>query len=891
VNYTWLHYQYAVEVVMNKLFKTFLFSVFLPFDLCGQNNQLNQNEIYSSYVQTREDHRQELVEVFERHEVTYDQSGRAFQVQTWVRQVHTPMIDNIVMHHHSKEHNAYACSAVEQPKSAVQKQKQARSLSVSKPEFSGQSRQSYQPEIVNQQNHASVYVGPSRVQQSVDSIENILQRQEADRATLERIDEGCQAVYFRNLREMKELKTYTFEGIVKHLLADDRLDNRRTLELYEFYINYRSIALFFWKNRFRKDLLFGLPAKNKRQLETKKAVEKQRLKVEAEKIESIKAGQRLQAQSEIDRKNKDQVELDKQIQQQAKLQEEKAESEKITAQCECEAEFIKNHKDCACCVTLPRDLESLCHEYENIPLFCDESMSVDQQNRMQQREQALEQTKQENYEQYEKEYAFAASIEGYLRSQDLNPNDFQKFCGTALQQVLHGEICEVFEQVAQQVRVMPYPSQLLCNATNFADAAHDVNKSEFVRLTGVLLDVAWSYAVLPNLMYVEYSGAVASGIVHSFAGFVHMSRHPLQTGKALGKALWFAAETFSLMQLHATYPDEVAPLLQQRKELIAQSVKTLAKGFAESSGPKKMEMLTQFGADFYIPGRTLHAFGAACGVIGKQARIGQTLEGAASMLAEDLGVADILDEAAQRARQLELATQEATAKHVLAELMEAEGQAARAAQGVARGLRPFDVVAAEVRALNGIIPVDNAQLLAEIMEWIEIKLKDVSLDINCFSLEMFNNVQCLHNGTLKTIKFKFNHFVNFELAVQDVVVGNQIVIHGGHLSGSCERLARTGLVRIMKECTLKGGCRQFILEDLITGRCFPKTEFPLEWSLEEISTSLIESFDNIIGLEKNANKPGAFVRRVRRCDGFELSFVYEPVDNQILNIITIWPHG
>ena len=88
---------------------------------------------------------------------------------------------------------------------------------------------------------------------------------------------------------------------------------------------------------------------------------------------------------------------------------------------------------------------------------------------------------------------------------------------------------------------------------------------------------------------------------------------------------------------------------------------------ANSTGPERVEAITLFGADFVVPGKIIHAVGGICGAVRSQTKIMRTLEGAAFVLADELGFEEVSQELILATEQLEVAAQENIANNLAAE--------------------------------------------------------------------------------------------------------------------------------------------------------------------------------------------------------------------------------
>lgn len=87
----------------------------------------------------------------------------------------------------------------------------------------------------------------------------------------------------------------------------------------------------------------------------------------------------------------------------------------------------------------------------------------------------------------------------------------------------------------------------------------------------------------------------------------------------------------------------------------------------------------------------------------------------------------------------------------------------------------------------------------------------------------------------------------------------KIKFNGGHLAGSTESLAAKGIIKIVEKKILSADCIEYNFQDLVTGKPFTKTEFPVHWNYEKLVQSCWEIYENPLSVEKLA-KDGKFSR-------------------------------
>ena len=289
------------------------------------------------------------------------------------------------------------------------------------------------------------------------------------------------------------------------------------------------------------------------------------------------------------------------------------------------------------------------------------------------RQKALKEVIEQDFMQYDQVFNLTPQTIGFLAAHDIDCHDYQGFFGTALQQQLHGEMCDLLSQVATMQMQFSYQNNLQASVVEFADAAYDANKSEQVLLASRLMDVDWIVLRLSReiaMAAIPYAKAIASGVVHSATDFLHMAAHPIETCHGLGKALYFVLETAALNSSEEVleYPEIYEPMRDKRNEEIAQVLQSLGNQMANSTGPERVEALTRFGADFVVPGKIIHAVSGVCGAIRSQAKIVRSLEGVASALKNDLWLEKTAHELVMATENIDVAVQECVGQSVATEI-------------------------------------------------------------------------------------------------------------------------------------------------------------------------------------------------------------------------------
>jgi len=250
---------------------------------------------------------------------------------------------------------------------------------------------------------------------------------------------------------------------------------------------------------------------------------------------------------------------------------------------------------------------------------------------------------------------------------------FKKNC---LPYILQKWIGDAYSQAAKLQARLGHRSDLLTRVVDFADAAYDANKKEQILLASRLLDVDCylldvSHRIIDDIVHnpTAYLQAGICGIGDGLKTTAHMLTHPVETINGLGKAIYYVLETAALnsSELVLEFPEVYEPMRDARNAEIAAGLEKLGDKIANSTGPERFRALVGFGTDFKVSGKIIHAVGDVCGLVKEQARVLRTLEGAVSMIEDER----IAQQVIQAAEKMEAAAQEAVAKNVVSEFIDA----------------------------------------------------------------------------------------------------------------------------------------------------------------------------------------------------------------------------
>jgi len=340
----------------------------------------------------------------------------------------------------------------------------------------------------------------------------------------------------------------------------------------------------------------------------------------------------------------------------------------------------------------------------------------------------------------------------------------------------------------------------------------------------------------------------------------------------------------------AAYPcQETHEVYQQRASQIHSTLSALQQEFIDLDGPGKLQAMTKFGADFYIPVKITHACGYLLSGLCSRSQGVRTLEGAAAMMTDEFGVVDTFEELVAKAEQLEPAIEQGVVKQSNAEFMQAEK-----AIGSSRAVpRPLKVLLDEIQTKhNGVIPVYCRTLRKECKEI----LKLVEQEFKKRNLEKLNTLRQLYGQKKidgRLVKLSFDHICNVELGLQysSEHGGFILKVGGGHLPGTCEALEKIGLVKVINKKQLATGTIDYIIQDICSGKLSTKTELAVTWTEEKLLKAVWEIFDHPIQADVLSTNDKHYIRK-GIVDGYEMNIVLDLIDNNqvIYNIIGFLPY-
>lgn len=375
---------------------------------------------------------------------------------------------------------------------------------------------------------------------------------------------------------------------------------------------------------------------------------------------------------------------------------------------------------------------------------------------------------------------------------------------------------------------------------------------------------------------VAYAQAGVSGIVNGFSDVGHMVAHPGETIKGLGKAIYYVLETVALntSQEVVDHPEIFEPMRDTRNAEIVQALQNLGEQFEKSTGPERAEALFRFSSNIYGTEKVIQAVGKVCGAVQSQAKNLRTLEGVAGMLEDE----KIAEQIIQATEKVEVVVQENIAKNVTTELINCENIATHTRDGSilkrCKILTETEVID-RLASCGWKISKDDAVLYNNTKYYLEqtnvkiLKVEDALLK------QYKKMIQIVDNPEM-SVCMDLEHIVGgrYELVLDTSETYYAVQFKGGHKAGTISNLQQKGCVTIHSWEEFGGGCREYQVEDLLSGSKFTHTEFPPSWDAEKIAQETTRLTENAIS--NGSLNEDKHVKIMMTEDGFDLKIVTNP---------------
>ena len=294
------------------------------------------------------------------------------------------------------------------------------------------------------------------------------------------------------------------------------------------------------------------------------------------------------------------------------------------------------------------------------------------------RQEALFKTKEQGYQSYNQQHSLSAQAQAYAQLIGIDSSQMKNFQGTALQQQLHAEGCSILEQAAKSQIALPSQSAWLTQAVLCTDAAYQANR----------LNQIQNVVALNNLGFtlLEYDKAILTGAFLGVQGAVHSIVHLDQTVKSIAKAVYYVLESAALNCYNEEdgFEDLYIPLRDQRNAEIIAGLKNLGHAIQNSTGPQKVQALTQFAVEFGVSGKIINVVGGVANLASTTAVKGvKTIQAemqtsnikqtVASIVNKIKGSQEIVTDVAKTTQNMQAVAQESNISRAIAkELINAE---------------------------------------------------------------------------------------------------------------------------------------------------------------------------------------------------------------------------
>jgi hypothetical protein len=522
------------------------------------------------------------------------------------------------------------------------------------------------------------------------------------------------------------------------------------------------------------------------------------------------------------------------------------------------------------------------------------------------RNQALQQTINEQFQTHQATYNFDAQTQAFLQLHHIYLSDFINLCGTALQHQLYGEIVQNYEQMAQTSTMQHTPnSAIIASAVEFNEISFDANQREHIDVSMMLNDL--TYALTKQSKAV---GNVAVLIGQGIKEYTYSWMYALQDPGTLGKQSVLQAYDcanllvstirfiFDHYRMPADYNDTFACVKPSKWhhdldtfaaycQVLAQICNSAHTQFDQDPSVYVVKEVLTFTIDPLIVGKILSASFKLLTSAQKAMHTRITSNQAQHTAAQLSFMARTIEPSCK------IATSIGDIEESLFHFMELEKDFTSIAARFAR--KPsWNNIATGLTKYGSKIPATEAKLVAIAQHRLAEKLATIRTWIPSSTYKRFCNIPKTLQGRFIIIKeIDFDHIVNYWYKFRKngenaTGILKDLVFDGGHISGSAYKLQELGLVKIREELLLSNGCKKFTLENLITGKFFAKTEFPASWDIETLGKKILEAVENIHKITKTNEQSIRVTLLGKTREGIQVNIVVEIKDN-LCKIISAFP--
>jgi hypothetical protein len=221
---------------------------------------------------------------------------------------------------------------------------------------------------------------------------------------------------------------------------------------------------------------------------------------------------------------------------------------------------------------------------------------------------------------YSKSYTLSDGVKKTLRFYKIPINDYQEFCGSELQHIVHKECIAVIENVSR------HPSQLVNEIViDFAQTSHSYNKADQTSFAFKALDVCWS---MLRCSTIAVTNGVAQGVMNTGTTLIHTVTCPIQTTLEFAQSLDVAASciiefvrehppAIVIMMKHLQGDPNVERMVDLETALAACGINLAEYVYEHPS--ESIEMAVAGATESFLTGRTLSALGKLFSLAGKNA--------------------------------------------------------------------------------------------------------------------------------------------------------------------------------------------------------------------------------------------------------------------------------
>ncbi len=468
------------------------------------------------------------------------------------------------------------------------------------------------------------------------------------------------------------------------------------------------------------------------------------------------------------------------------------------------------------------------------------------------RQQALDKTKQEKYKEHVQTHELDAQTEAMLQAHGIDNKQFKQLSGTIFQHQLFDEIVLYYKKIAKVAFEYQIKNSLLVpGVLDLGSSAFDATRQQLFPFAMQLNDLAEFMA--------DSSLSLCKGVIESACDFVDMYvLHPIHTAKqftnltmsilhTLGGALHVMDTSSSHVQHFQSMQKAFDYDIHKFHAMCELSRQAYAQWYQHTPMQTKIETSSKYITDAILHPYLLGKAAMACWSLIKQGANLRLLENLGS-LADELGATEFIEDIAQTTQpEQQVITSVGDIEESMMSLFESESGKIieKAVQVTSKPTMSLKDVLKRLHSKGA--SYNDPQFQKEVLlHFNEQFCKEKLLCLSQKAIDQYSRLSIVHKGKSITLVCKPEHILMYDLKFQlnkttGLIEGR---IYGGHSGILTNYLKEQQIINIVEEFNLACGGRGLKYKHSFGKTIEMKTEFCSSFTQEQIMQNITEVLNN-----------------------------------------------